>query len=62
MVNIIQGEDLNIRNIDEVWREGKDFKDIREKIRSNNCNNCKFFNICHGGCRIFNINEKQCIK
>ena len=43
------------------WRNGKEFRVIREKINNNNCNKCNYFNICHGGCRIFDINAKECV-
>lgn len=62
MINKIDGEDLQMKNIEKIWREGRDFKLIREKLNNNNCNKCKYFDICHGGCRIFDINEKDCIK
>ena len=61
MINKIKGEDLQKRNIEDVWRDGKEFRVIREKINNNNCNKCNYFNICHGGCRIFDINAKECV-
>lgn len=61
MINRIKGEDLHKRNIEDVWRDGKEFRVIREKINNNNCNKCNYFNICHGGCRIFDINAKECV-
>ena len=62
MVNTIEGEDLHIKDIENVWTNGEDFKLIREKINNNNCGKCKYFDICHGGCRIFAINSKDCIE
>ena len=32
-----------------------------KKINNNNCGKCKYFDICHGGCKIFDINSKDCI-
>ena len=61
MINKIKGEDLHIKDIENVWTKGKDFKLIREKINNNNCGKCKYFDICHGGCKIFDINSKDCI-
>ena len=62
MINKIEGEDLYVKDINQVWTEGEDFKFIREQINDNVCDKCKYFNICHGGCRIFDINESDCIK
>ena len=62
MVNGTEGEDLYIKDIEEAWRDGNELKLIREKINNNNCIKCNFFNICHGGCRIFDINSNDCIK
>lgn len=61
MINKIKGEDLHIKDIENVWTKGEDFKLIREKINNNNCGKCKYFDICHGGCKIFDINSKDCI-
>lgn len=61
MINKIKGEDLHIKDIENVWTNGEDFKLIREKINNNNCGKCKYFDICHGGCKIFEINSKDCI-
>ena len=61
MINKIEGEDLHIRNIKEIWTDSEDFKAIREKINNNDCSKCKYFNICHGGCKLFDINAKGCI-
>jgi len=62
MINMIEGEDLHIKDIKNIWKDGKDFKLVREKINNNYCGKCKYFNICHGGCRIFDINSKDCIE
>lgn len=62
MVNIIEGEDLHIKDINKVWMDSNDFKSIREKIKNNKCSKCNYFNICHGGCRIFDINANDCIR
>ena len=61
MINKIEGEDLHIKDIENVWNNGQDFKLVREKINNNHCNKCKYLNICHGGCGFFDINSKDCI-
>ena len=60
----IEGIDLNKHSLQYGWQEGKEFKSIREKLMLpgiqnypiSKCNSCNYYEICHGGCPVFDIN------
>ena len=62
------GIDLKEMSLHEGWIEGKQFVEIRERIGSKGnqrnpitkCNDCNKYDLCHGGCQMFDINA--CMK
>lgn len=57
----MQGISILSEDMVKIWRESKNFTDIRNKIknpRAKKCEMCSVFSQCHGGCPIFDINCK----
>lgn len=60
----IEGIDLKKTSIKDAWRKGEIFQKTRKllKIPSiqafpiTQCNNCRNYEFCHGGCQFFDIN------
>lgn len=54
MVDFIEGEDLHTKKIVNVWKESPFFANIRQTFKNNECKGkCDYFNVCFGGCPIF---------
>lgn len=45
--------DLRKEKIIDIWKENCFFKRFREDARPNRCKGCDKYNICKGGCRLF---------
>ncbi|MCK9591229.1 MAG: radical SAM protein [Methanoregula sp.] len=54
MIHENRGYDLKKHRIIDVWKKGKEFKNIRERKWNNKCNNCSKKQICLGGCPNWN--------
>lgn len=62
------GIDLKETSITNGWVYGEQFLEFRERISTppkqcnpiNECQNCNKYNLCHGGCQVFDINA--CMK
>ncbi len=54
MMNTHQGYDLKNHNIIDAWKDGNEFKVIRNRKWDNKCNNCLKKQICLGGCPSWN--------
>jgi len=53
MINSFKGADLRKTKMLDVWRNDYTFKQIRNNLRKNDCNECNHFQICLGGCPVF---------
>jgi len=42
--------DLRNNSIIDIWQNDITFKKFRDKIRNNNCKDCKYEKLCQGGC------------
>jgi radical SAM protein with 4Fe4S-binding SPASM domain len=59
------GINLKLTSLAECWRHGEAFVEMREKLNTagqqnypiSECPNCFEYEMCHGGCQIFNINR-----
>jgi radical SAM protein with 4Fe4S-binding SPASM domain len=60
-----KGIDLKTVSLSDGWRHGEAFTEIREKLKTAgrqdypipDCPHCADYDMCHGGCQIFNINR-----
>lgn len=63
MINTEMYGDLQENSIKDIWQRDKSFVEFRNRIKNNNCTNCKFRNLCNGGCmfmpeiNLCNMNE-----
>jgi radical SAM protein with 4Fe4S-binding SPASM domain len=59
------GVNLKTSSLEEGWQNGEEFIKIRYKLGTpaeqnfpiTSCKTCKSYDLCHGGCQIFNINR-----
>lgn len=53
-----KGYDIRKYGLKEIWREADGFVSIRDRILNINkrCDGCISFEMCHGGCPVFDIN------
>lgn len=40
------------QSLKEFWENSKKLKDYREKMRNKNCESCKIYDMCRGGCQV----------
>lgn len=60
-----EGIDLRIYSLQDGWKTGKEFVKMRKQLMKpgiqeypiEECISCDSYNMCHGGCQIFNINK-----
>lgn len=54
----IKGYNIISEDMEDIWRNAKEFIDIRDAIhsRKGKCLECDLYNLCHGGCPKFDIN------
>jgi radical SAM protein with 4Fe4S-binding SPASM domain len=60
-----EGEDLKARSLADAWRNGEDFVGMRSKLKTPGCQDhplercagCGDYDMCRGGCQIFDINR-----
>jgi radical SAM protein with 4Fe4S-binding SPASM domain len=59
------GVDLRTRTLQDGWKNGEEFIKMRHSLSTPSaqnysivaCNTCNSYQMCHGGCQIFNINR-----
>lgn len=51
MVGTTMYGDLRTHTMLDIWQTNTAFVDFRDRILNNPCAECKFVDICHGGCR-----------
>ncbi|MEK3738806.1 radical SAM protein [Paenibacillus sp. FSL F4-0122] len=66
-MNDISGNGIDLRkhSLQDGWRFGEEFIKMRERLSKpsvqeqsiSKCRNCESYEMCHGGCQIFNINR-----
>lgn len=57
MVNGFDGVNLHEYSITEAWKNSLCFNEFRNKASESRCINCTSYELCHGGCPIFDINS-----
>jgi len=55
MIENQEKHSLRKSSILKIWQNSQMFKKIRNELNKEQCN-CEYFKICHGGCRIYDIN------
>jgi radical SAM protein with 4Fe4S-binding SPASM domain len=55
MIETVPKNSLRIHSMIDIWQKSPEFISFREELLDRRCN-CERWNVCHGGCPLFDIN------